>query len=443
MTDIEKRIAEDDWERQCSRMADYYQGCHFCISADISTSMDSGIFSRLPIAQHDLKVVSDDGKEVTLYIREETSHRRPPTQLETRGWIFQESLLPPRTLNFRSFDIQWRCREKHTRESGYNGKVWDWREQIAHAAKPTRRNKRHATEYWEAVIFHYTVRILTNQDDKLPALSGVAQLFKKNTGLLTYFAGLWRHTLHHDLCWYTVKNTTISPLQIGSGVRPNQYRAPSWSWASIDTLGSAHCCFWGLGTSFLHPVCPCSEMRKLCVIHSASCKSQGSDRTGCVKYGYIDVSGILIPATVAEHPKSSDMRWGGLCNFADMPWTLRNIEDDTDLDICMPDCKLLDESLTDGDKVYCMPIQEAIDEVRSERGCLILKRNDQGDPNEYQRIGFCILVKDNPDLEKEPITGSLHIRSSQPFVVDPEDEVKAKRYMYQDDKLAQTRVRIV
>jgi hypothetical protein len=66
---------------------------------------------------------------------------------------------------------------------------------------------------------------LTNPDDKLVALSGIAKARAASFGD-TYIAGMWRQELVHQLLWRTNDNSIKS--------RPVVYRAPSWSWASIE-----------------------------------------------------------------------------------------------------------------------------------------------------------------------------------------------------------------
>jgi hypothetical protein len=60
--------------------------------------------------------------------------------------------------------------------------------------------------------------------DKLPAISGIAQIFAKNIPS-EYIAGLWRQDIRDWLLWQ---------LDEDPKPRPPQYRAPTWSWASVD-----------------------------------------------------------------------------------------------------------------------------------------------------------------------------------------------------------------
>lgn len=405
MTEAEEKTTAGDWEWESSQMANIFQRCNFTISADISTSMDSGIFSQVPIEHHRLEAVDDDGKTASVYIRRHMSHHTSPTQLETRGWTFQEYLLSPRTLHFGDFDIVWRCKEKHTCECGHITGAAGWRELLASLSKPVPDDANRIVEYWETVVFNYSPRILANKDDKLPALSGVAQRFHQKTGW-TYLAGLWKENLLHDLSWYITRPQT-SPFDSGLeiGMRPEQFRAPSWSWASVDNRNAAHCCVWARGKNHLHPVSPSSEPSPICTVRDVFCQPKGNDPFGRVSDGYIDLCGVLISATVEDISATVDKEFGSYC-----PWKLTNVDDDTFFDLCRPDCELADVGLTSGDAVYCVPIQESLTEVQSQRGCLILKQRESHAPDEYERVGFCVLTKNNPDLVPEESIPRRHTR---------------------------------
>jgi hypothetical protein len=69
---------------------------------------------------------------------------------------------------------------------------------------------------WKSIIEDYSCRDLTYMTDRLPALYGISELVSGST---KDEAGLWCSDL------------------IGSAVdysRASQFRAPSWSWASVD-----------------------------------------------------------------------------------------------------------------------------------------------------------------------------------------------------------------
>ena len=85
-------------------------------------------------------------------------------------------------------------------------------------------------ERWFGKVTQYAPLTLTNESDRLPAISGLASTFNRD-GKDRYLAGLWKSELPGNLGWYS--GTNIYAL------RPSTYVAPSWSWASI-THGSVH-----------------------------------------------------------------------------------------------------------------------------------------------------------------------------------------------------------
>jgi hypothetical protein len=85
----------------------------------------------------------------------------------------------------------------------------------------------------------FTRRILSVPSDKLPALSSVATEY----GLLLqaeYVASLWSCDLPSELLW-TPGGDNDRYADKTLHLRPS-YRAPSWSWASIDSAISFHHC---------------------------------------------------------------------------------------------------------------------------------------------------------------------------------------------------------
>lgn len=84
---------------------------------------------------------------------------------------------------------------------------------------------------WTYAVEFYSKAQLTYGSDKLVALAGIAQAVKHVAHLLDedYLAGLWRPLLVEGLLWG------------GQDTRRSQkYRAPSWSWASVDGLVCFH-----------------------------------------------------------------------------------------------------------------------------------------------------------------------------------------------------------
>ena len=226
-----------DFARENTAMANIYQNSYFTISADISTSMNSGIFSFSSNKYHAIQVVDDNSNNVTLYGQStDLEHGRKPTTLEERGWTFQESSLPHRVLCYGEFDITWRCQQLNSCECGYSNhtnaildNINHSREAFSRRTRVTSQNLEKFLAWWSRIVYYYMPRDLTNENDKLPALSGLAQIYHRKTGD-SYLAGLWRNSILHDLCWYNCHNFNLridrfyGPYR---GHRSTQYRAPS------------------------------------------------------------------------------------------------------------------------------------------------------------------------------------------------------------------------
>lgn len=76
---------------------------------------------------------------------------------------------------------------------------------------------------WYSIVSEYSNCQLTLAEDKLPALSGLASRFQAITKD-EYIAGHWRINLEQSLFWTCIPGA----------FRVKLYRAPTWSWASIE-----------------------------------------------------------------------------------------------------------------------------------------------------------------------------------------------------------------
>lgn len=139
--------------------------------------------------------------------------------LHKRAWVFQERFLAPRSLNFGKFELSWECRTKKACEVSLCSAESETLPGISIKVLMA-----YHADQWFEIVSQYSKRMLTVPSDKLVALSGVARVFALGSGK-TYVAGLWKEDLVRQLTWRTdfPKETIV-----------DMYRAPSWSWASID-----------------------------------------------------------------------------------------------------------------------------------------------------------------------------------------------------------------
>ncbi|KXH53515.1 hypothetical protein CSIM01_12758 [Colletotrichum simmondsii] len=440
MSDEQKRITGADFAAENSAMARIYQNSYFTIYASVSTNMASGIFSSRHYGTHQIKIGDANGKESIMRIRERTSHFTPPTDLETRGWTFQEYLLPCRVLKFGPFDISWKCNQAYICECQHNTGAAHWREELARHALPP-QNSAEAEEWWAGILRQYTMRHLAKDEDKLPALSGLAQLYHQLTRD-AYLAGLWQASLPHCLLWFNTTKAGTYPMKLGIGQRPLITRAPSWSWASLDVVNDAQCRFWWPRVSLsTNPIMygDGASPRPVCTIYEALCQPITDDPFGEVMGGFVDLGVILISARVGTKPQGDD----SFSTAGDVAWTLDYVEDGTDVHVCLADCSLDDDGLQIGDEVFCAPIVETLSESESDRGCLVLKRMLEG--SEFRRIGFAILRKQNPSWDRA--NGPLRMHRGwgykEPDLTTPEYAGKVQNYALPYNSNVLCRIRIV
>lgn len=150
----------------------------------------------------------------------------PHSQLATRGWVFQERVLAPRTLHFGAAEMGWECRSLISCECS------------AHSLRYRRTGSllkgMVSGMGWTDVVAEYSRLDLTVWEDRLVAVAGLAEARwegeegEARWGGNRYAAGMWTRGLRAQLLWRTI----FRRAPLGS------YVAPSWSWASI--AGSVH-----------------------------------------------------------------------------------------------------------------------------------------------------------------------------------------------------------
>ena len=84
---------------------------------------------------------------------------------------------------------------------------------------------------WVKILDAYSRCFLTYDSDKAVALSGVAKHIRTAVNDV-YVAGMWRTFLNFELPW---SRTFWDPgVFQHSMFHPQKYRAPTWSWLSVD-----------------------------------------------------------------------------------------------------------------------------------------------------------------------------------------------------------------
>lgn len=227
-----------DWQHEASTMGDVYKGSSCNIAATASSDGSGGCFrDRDPRYLKPCLVTTEfSNHSNSAYWLE--SRRLPHDTFQPlfdRGWVVQERVLAPRTLHFGSEYLLWECQRDRKTELYPHGYPRYTSPLPSLTMGPSKYlSKREARSYWKELIREYSLCQLTEPRDKLVAISAIAKELNTLGGWGDYLAGLWRSDILHDLLWVSTAESKGSGTKAGTRSRPDVYRAPSWSWASID-----------------------------------------------------------------------------------------------------------------------------------------------------------------------------------------------------------------
>ncbi|OJD38958.1 heterokaryon incompatibility protein [Diplodia corticola] len=265
----------EDWAQEAGMMGEVYRNCYVNIAATAAQDSDGGLFfdRRKRDVEH-LEVEIDWFSENNSAPASEEAASRPRyvschcwdpdlwsfevelAVVNTRGWVAQERLFSPRILHFGANQLLWECSARAACEMSPGGdpdlsigpQLRPWKHladcfrdaanttPMRSLTRPQRFKKWQA---WWDFVEAYTTRDFTYSSDKLIAISAVAKaMMAQHEGVPEdYIAGLWAWWPELDLCWH-VSHNRQPPLSFRTTVRPadgkSAWRAPSWSWASVD-----------------------------------------------------------------------------------------------------------------------------------------------------------------------------------------------------------------
>lgn len=215
----------DDWLQEAAKMHSVYGGSYLNMAAASAIDANQGLHHKLPYYNggFSTKTRAATSKAHDLrnfYSINVATEVLQDIHLATRAWTLQERLLPTRTLYFGDTGLSWEC-------------VCAFRSEFLPQGIPNleySRLLRHRDQPWEwlDIVQNFSKAQLTNGHDRLPALSGIASRQHEVTGAKSkYLAGLWSDSLYEQLTWNLRDNK--------SALKPRPpWRAPTWSWASVD-----------------------------------------------------------------------------------------------------------------------------------------------------------------------------------------------------------------
>ena len=364
----------DDWNRESPKMGDVYSNSYCNIAATHTRSCDDGLFlDREPggsgvicVEAHwdDIECRQLGLVDVGFWVE-----KLNKTPLNNRGWVLQERFLSPRTVHFRDDQILWECylgrRSEHFPLGPIPGtfSCFEKRRILANQKAPEAPCSNELEPYalWGRLVKDFCSSKLTKESDKLVAISGIARKLQTEIND-EYLAGLWWDQLPAQLIWG------------GKGVRPLQYRAPSWSWASLEGEISI----------------PELKANLLGLIDKIEYKIEyiTEDTYGQVKSGGIRLSGTLYPHILMPY-RNED--WVML--FYEHDLNSKEYDKPAFLDV------VEGQDYSEGE-YYCLPVlfEKPTPEINSALSCLILQSTGRSQ-GEYSRIGtFLTNYKEDVDM---------------------------------------------
>jgi hypothetical protein len=242
-------IVQDDKaerEQELENMASIFANAYVTISAAAAKSSQDGFLkdresqSRAYTPPINIPCYSPLGRNdhIMLFQRGSATTREA---IHNRAWTLQEDLLSPRMLFYGDFELVWVCRTDVRTISGIQAEICeDGETELARLRQiftdsdelgASTFDLKHGDEErmarWEDLIREYSRRKLSREDDKLPALAGLAAKFESLVRA-EYLAGLWSCWLPMHLLWKVAGSS-------GSGSTQSNWRAPTWSWLSMNS----------------------------------------------------------------------------------------------------------------------------------------------------------------------------------------------------------------
>jgi hypothetical protein len=224
-----------DWLREAGRMSSVYGGSYINIAASDAKSAQEGLYATADGwacgFRAEVSTLRSDieSKELLQFQFPFSDHHAMWfSHLATSAWAFQEKILSPRTIHFCKTGIVWECAGGRFNDALPEGLLYRSPDP-RHNDGLVRRYRLNESFYdwWGDAVPRYAAAKITRPRDRLPAIAGVARQLHERFQM-DYFAGMWcDESIETQLCWLVLDERVLHP-------RPS-YRAPSWSWVSIDS----------------------------------------------------------------------------------------------------------------------------------------------------------------------------------------------------------------
>ncbi|KAF5529306.1 het-domain-containing protein [Fusarium napiforme] len=312
----------DDWQVESSKMASIYRDAYLVLAATQASDSCQGFLDRRdpedgvgysppPLTDapvHTGQIRNPDSTVSKIYVQDLNPrwpfvrHHNTATYspLNYRAWALQENILPRRIVHFTSNELLWECINSlkcecmEVDEAPKQEKTVN----LVRGAHFFRFSKHYYSgsvtlhRTWIGLLEAFCPLKLSYESDRLPALSGLAHLWKSR-GAGVYLAGLWQDDIVDSLIW--IRFDTFKQIHPWK-----DYRAPSWSPFALGyTLENQK----PVSAKFEFPVDYQSMSTKYAKVVDSCCVPDGKDEMGAVKDGYI-ILRTLVAEVYPEDPTS-------------------------------------------------------------------------------------------------------------------------------------------
>ncbi|KAH6718373.1 heterokaryon incompatibility protein-domain-containing protein, partial [Leptodontidium sp. MPI-SDFR-AT-0119] len=234
---------DKDWKQESVKMAEIYSNAYLTIAATCASnaSLLGSIHPRrrdlqqlLGVQAHPAVFPSPVHEEI--FLRFGFAARFCPSShghilfrfqpesgaaLWLRAWGFQERALSTRTIHFHDEEMIWECRETLSCECG----------QLATTGSLNcSTGLPDPLKGWFGVVSTFSNLDITFESDKLPAISGIANVMSKKFKE-SYIAGIWGSELAQGLLWS--KHGHQKSIRVKG--TPRCY-VPTRTWASVEPV---------------------------------------------------------------------------------------------------------------------------------------------------------------------------------------------------------------
>ncbi|KAF3039016.1 hypothetical protein E8E12_006925 [Didymella heteroderae] len=393
--------SDEDKARELPKMRTIYKHAAVTVVAAVAKSAHDGFLHHIDhepayfIEPVRMPIILDKERSADLVISYPADYKRWRDPINARAWTFQELILSMRVVQFSYRGIETIDRtdipsaagltsgkDPQLPNPGWNGKM------LSLEADP--ENTR---QTWLSLRAEYSRRNLSFRGDKLLAIAAIAEEVGR-TYNSHYLAGMWERDLAMDLQWTRSREWNSDSMTIRDS-KSQQYVAPSWSWASIETAVE----------DFDHVAEGQGDaggrgLRDMCGFEVLSCEVEptvpGFDY-GAVKAGVLVVKGLVCvmiwrPYTDRKS-KVSTQSDGRLVQRQDEAASFNASNEDTAL------LDAIDPELHDGSLVTCLATRRVEHKKGREdvEGLIILPV----DSIRYRRVGFFTFTRPDSWTEME------------------------------------------